>query len=101
MFQTISRGIIIGKILNINFKESFKFNFKLCVKLDNRDRIIFANTFEKKNLYPYINLNENDQNIKNKMLISINTNKKFIVKIKLKDFEKQLYYFNIESIQCI
>ncbi len=93
MFYMHSKGYLIGKILDSNKKKENRFQIKICVTLDERQKILFISTFDRSNLFPYISYNENE--VDKKMISLIGTEKKFLIAVK-KVNEK--LFFNVLSI---
>jgi hypothetical protein len=93
MFYLHSKGYLIGKILDSNKKKENRFQIKICVTLDERQKILFISTFDRCNLFPYISYNENE--VDKKMISLIGTEKKFLISVK-KVNEK--LFFNVLSI---
>ena len=93
MFYMHSKGYLIGKILDSKKKQENRYQIKICVTMDDRQKILFISTFDRSNLFPYIPYNEKD--VDKKMISLIGTEKKFLIAVK-KVNEKT--FFNVLSI---
>ncbi len=88
-----SKGYLVCKILDVNKKRENFFQLKVCVNLDDRQKILYISTFDRCNLYPFIAYN--DKEVDKKMFSLIGLEKKFSIVVKK---VAQKLYFNVEGI---
>jgi hypothetical protein len=71
MFYMHSKGYLVCKILDVNKKRENFFQLKVCVNLDDRQKILYISTFDRCNLYPFIAYNDKEVDKKMFSLIGL------------------------------